>query len=90
MQEGVKTWAAKIVRKVRPNSILRFGLKKWLKQEKVNKFHNLKNVQMPFKSKSQQAACYSTKGFGGKVDCAKWSKMTNQKALPKKVTKKRK
>jgi len=45
---------------------------------------------MPFKSKSQQAACYSTKGFGGKVDCAKWSKMTNQKTLPKKVTKKRK
>lgn len=40
---------------------------------------------MPFKSKSQQKACYATKGFGGKVDCKKWSKMTNQKSLPTKV-----
>jgi hypothetical protein len=38
MQEGVKTWAAKIVRKVRLNSILRLGLKKWRKKEKVNNF----------------------------------------------------
>lgn len=37
---------------------------------------------MPFKSKSQQKACYATNGFGGKVDCKKWSKKTNQKSLP--------
>lgn len=40
---------------------------------------------MPFKSKSQQKACYATKGFGGKVDCKKWSAMTNQKSIPSKV-----
>lgn len=40
---------------------------------------------MPFKSKNQQKACYASNGFGGKVDCKKWSKMTNQKSLPKKV-----
>lgn len=45
---------------------------------------------MPFKSKRQQKACYSTKGFGGKVDCAAWSKVTDQKSLPKKVSKKKK
>lgn len=44
---------------------------------------------MPFKSKSQQKACYSSHGFGGKVDCEKWSKMTNQKSLPKKVKNKK-
>lgn len=45
---------------------------------------------MPFRSKKQQAACYASNGFGGKVNCKEWSKMTNQKTLPKKVTKKRK
>lgn len=40
---------------------------------------------MPFKSKSQQKMCYATNGFGGKVDCKKWSKMTNQKNIPYKV-----
>lgn len=44
----------------------------------------------PFKSESQQKACYATHGFGGKVDCKKWSKMTNQKSLPKKVSKSKK
>lgn len=39
---------------------------------------------MPFKSKKQQSACYATKGFGGKVDCKKFSALTNQKTLPKK------
>lgn len=39
---------------------------------------------MPFKSKTQQAACYASKGFGGKVDCKKWSDATIQKTLPKK------
>jgi hypothetical protein len=38
---------------------------------------------MPFSSKKQQAKCYATKGFGGRVDCKKWSKETNQKSLPK-------
>lgn len=45
---------------------------------------------MPFKSKKQQAACYATKDFGGKVDCKEFSASTNQKALPKKVAKKKK
>lgn len=45
---------------------------------------------MPFKSKNQQKACYATKGFGGKVDCKKWSDITNQKTLPKKVKSKSK
>ncbi len=37
---------------------------------------------MPFKSKAAQKACYASKGFGGKVDCRAWSKITNQKTLP--------
>jgi hypothetical protein len=45
---------------------------------------------MPFKSKAQQKACYARHGFDGKVDCKEWSKMTNQKSLPKKVKKKKK
>ena len=45
---------------------------------------------MPLKSKAQQKACYATKGWGGKVDCKKWSKMTNQKSLPNKVKRKKK
>lgn len=45
---------------------------------------------MPFKSKSQQKACYATNGFKGKVNCKEWSGMTNQKTLPKKVKKKKK
>jgi len=40
---------------------------------------------MPFTSKAQQKACYATNGFGGKVDCKKWSDITNQKSLPIKV-----
>jgi hypothetical protein len=42
---------------------------------------------MPFRSKKQQAACYASNGFGGKVNCKEWSKMTNQKTLPKRVKK---
>lgn len=38
---------------------------------------------MPFKSARQQKACYASNGFGGKVNCKKWSKETNQKSLPK-------
>ena len=45
---------------------------------------------MPFKSIQQEKACYATNGFGGKVDCKKWSKVTNQKSLPKKVKRKKK
>lgn len=33
--------------------------------------------------------CFATKGFGGKVDCKKWAKMTNQKTLPTKVKSKK-
>ena len=40
---------------------------------------------MPFKSSRQQKACYASKGFGGKVDCKKFSKETNQKTLPAKA-----
>jgi hypothetical protein len=50
----------------------------------------LKIIIMPFRSKKQQSACYSTNGFGGKVDCKKWSAMTNQKSLPKRVSKTKK
>lgn len=45
---------------------------------------------MPFKSKTQQKACYASKGFGGKVDCKEFSKSTNQKTLPNKLAKKKK
>lgn len=45
---------------------------------------------MPFRSKKQQSACYATKGFHGKVNCKEWSKMTNQKSLPKKVKSRKK
>lgn len=45
---------------------------------------------MPFASKKQQKACYASNGFGGKVDCKEWSKMTNQKKLPKSVKSKKK
>lgn len=44
---------------------------------------------MPFKSVKQQKACYATNGFGGKVDCKKWSTKTNQQSLPKKAVKKK-
>ena len=44
---------------------------------------------MPFKSKKQQKACYTTKGFGGKVDCEEWSKKTNFSTLPEKAAKKK-
>ena len=45
---------------------------------------------MPFKSKKMQSACYATNGWGGEVDCKKWSKITNQKSLPNKVKRKKK
>lgn len=45
---------------------------------------------MPFKSKKQQKACYATNGFGGKIDCEKWSAKTNQQELPDTVKKKKK
>ena len=45
---------------------------------------------MPFRSKNQERACFATNGFGGKVDCKKWAKMTNQKSLPVKVKAKKK
>lgn len=43
----------------------------------------------PFKSKSQQKGCYATGGFGGKVNCKKWSKETKSNNLPAKVKKKK-
>lgn len=43
-----------------------------------------------FHSEAQQKMCYATKGFNGKVDCKKWSNMTNQKTLPKKLKSKKK
>lgn len=45
---------------------------------------------MPFKSRKQQSACYASNGFGGKVNCEKWSKMTNQKTLLKTAKSKKK
>lgn len=33
---------------------------------------------MPFKSRKQEKACYASGGFGGKVDCKKWSKETKR------------
>lgn len=47
---------------------------------------------MPFSSKAQQRKCYLLKSQGkaGSWNCKEWSKVTNQKTLPKKVTKKRK
>ena len=44
---------------------------------------------MPFKSKSQQKACYASGGFGSGVDCAAWSEKTTG-ALPERVGKKKK
>lgn len=40
---------------------------------------------MPFKSRNQSKMCFATKGFGGKVNCGEWGKLTNYKGLPKKV-----
>lgn len=45
---------------------------------------------MPFSSKKQQKMCYATNGFGGKVNCKKWSKVTDQKSLTTKVKQKSK
>ena len=45
---------------------------------------------MPFTSKKQEKKCFATDGFGGKVDCKKWAKMTNQKSLPTYAPKKSK
>lgn len=42
---------------------------------------------MPFKSKSQQRACYASKGFGGAVDCNEWARKTNFGKLKNKVQK---
>lgn len=42
---------------------------------------------MPFSSKNQSAKCFSTKGFGGKVNCREFASHTNYKNLPKKVSK---
>ena len=42
---------------------------------------------MPFKSKKQSAACFASRGFGGKVDCEKWAHKTNYKSLPKRKKK---
>ena len=41
---------------------------------------------MPFKSVKQSKACFSSKGFGGKVDCKEFAKETNYKKLPEKKT----
>lgn len=40
---------------------------------------------MPFKSTKQSAACFASKGWGGKVDCKKWAHKTNYKKLSKKL-----
>lgn len=45
---------------------------------------------MPFKSKSQQKACYATKGFNGAINCSQWEKETKSKNLPNKVSKTKK
>lgn len=45
---------------------------------------------MPFKSEQQSKACFSTHGFGGKVDCKEWSSKTNYNTLPKKKSKPKK
>lgn len=39
---------------------------------------------MPFRSKAQMKACFATDGFGGKVDCKEWARVTNTKSLPNK------
>jgi hypothetical protein len=44
----------------------------------------------PFKSSAQMKACFATKGFGGKINCKKWAKMTDKKSLPEKVKAKKK
>ena len=41
---------------------------------------------MPFKSEAQRKACWASKGFGGKVDCAEWQRKTKGN-LPGKVSK---
>lgn len=47
---------------------------------------------MPFKSQKQMKACFATSGFGGKVDCDKWAKITPKSIRTgnKKSTKKKK
>ena len=42
---------------------------------------------MPFKSKSQQRACYASGGFNGAVNCKEWAKKTNFGKIPEKVHK---
>lgn len=44
---------------------------------------------MKFVSKNQEKKCFATKGFGGKVNCDKVGKATNQKSLPVKVKSKK-
>ncbi len=45
---------------------------------------------MPFKSLKQSSACFSTNGFGGKVDCKEWAGHTDYKNLPNKKKPKKK
>ncbi len=45
---------------------------------------------MPFRSKAQMKACFASKGFGGKVDCKAWAKITDKKSLPTKLSFKKK
>jgi len=45
---------------------------------------------MPLKSKAQWKACFASKGFGGRVDCGEWAKISKgYKDLPKKIKKKK-
>lgn len=43
---------------------------------------------MPFKSLKQSKMCFSTNGFGGKVNCKEFAKDTNYKKLPERAPKK--
>jgi hypothetical protein len=39
---------------------------------------------MPFKNLRQSQACFSTHGFGGKVNCKEFADKTNYNSIPKK------
>lgn len=45
-------------------------------------------IKMPFKSKKQESLCYylKSKNPNLKWDCKKWSKMTNHRNLPQRVS----
>ncbi len=47
---------------------------------------------MPFPSKAAQRKCYAlkAKGKNGSWDCEEWSKATNQKSLPARLSFKKK